>query len=528
MIALGQVLAFLLELREQYAFDLELDKLSLALSCAREITDLEEVFYRMQSAVCTSETEREIFQTLFAEKLLQLPVPGRLSAAARRAQEAAAGENARTALEERLAWTQGELERMQAYGQQPSVLPAVTEDPRLQHILELLAQLLETARQEKLRIPAAKWEIRVREAKGDVHTLEAIRREVLTAAVRWQQTPCYAQLLNLAAALGRLTLPREDPEARAKQLEASVASLQVRLQRAGETARWLTQAAEDARSFTAQRDSLTVKDGSLIHRSLFQGSLGAVQTTAEMAALLQVELQHMDPETQKRILAYIRANARVFRQTLRQRDSAAGRRHLDLRGTLRAAARHGGEPLVLRYRKPRKSRAHVVLLADLSGSCQNTAVLALFFTALMDAAFPGGCRKFAFVKDLYPVDLYFREVSPEAGVQAVLEHIPTRGVYSDYGTVLAQLRRRYGAGFHRDTTLILLGDARNNRNPTGAGDLRYLRDRCAGVYWLNPEPRRLWDTGDSVMGAYIAAGAAAYEGKHVGDLLEFLLRAGQH
>ncbi len=524
MIALRQVLDFLLELREQYAFDLELDKLSLALSCAGEITDLEEVFYCMQSVVCTSETEREIFRTLFAEKILQLPVPGRLSAAARRVREAAAGESAVIALEERLAWTQGELERIQNLGQEPSDLASSADDPRLQQVLDLLTQLLETARQERLRIPVAKWEIRIREANGNVRTLEAVRREVLTAAVRWQDTACYAQLMALAAALARLML-REDPQARVHQLEASLADLQIRLRRAEKTAHWLTQAAEDAQSVAEQQAAISVKDGSQVHRSLFQGRLGAVQTTAETAALLQAELQHMDPETQKRVLAYIRANARVFRQTLRQKDSAAGRRHLDLRGTLRAAARHGGEPLVLRYRKPRKSRAHVVLLADLSGSCQNTAVLSLFFAALMDAAFPGGCRKFVFVKNLYPVDLYFREVTPETGVQAVLEHIPTRGVYSDYSTAFSQLQTRYGASFHRDTTLIILGDARNNRNPTGAGNLRYLRDRCGKVFWLNPEPRRLWDTGDSVMGDYIAAGATAYEGKHVGDLLEFLLYA---
>ena len=47
---------------------------------------------------------------------------------------------------------------------------------------------------------------------------------------------------------------------------------------------------------------------------------------------------------------------------------------------------------------------------------------------------------------------------------------------------------------HKDTTIIILGDARNNSCNPYDEDLKYIADRCGKVFWLNPEPTFEWDT----------------------------------
>jgi uncharacterized protein with von Willebrand factor type A (vWA) domain len=49
------------------------------------------------------------------------------------------------------------------------------------------------------------------------------------------------------------------------------------------------------------------------------------------------------------------------------------------------------------------------------------------------------------------------------------------------------------------TTLIVLGDARNNYGDARSDVLKELYDRCRRLLWLNPEPRSMWNTGDSEM-----------------------------
>jgi len=222
------------------------------------------------------------------------------------------------------------------------------------------------------------------------------------------------------------------------------------------------------------------------------------------------------------VLSYIRASARIFKQTLRRKSAIPRRFQVDVRATIRAASRTGGEPLRICYKKPQKSRAKVIVLVDISGSCRHASTLALYFMAMINEAFPGGCQKYAFVNTLIPVDRSFRDKSPDEGVNAVMNNIPTRGVYSNYGKVIHELREKTGGSIHKDTTVVVIGDARNNRNDSAALDLKFISDRCHRIFWLNPEPSLKWNTGDSIVGQYQAVGAEAHYVKTAGDLIRFL------
>ena len=51
--------------------------------------------------------------------------------------------------------------------------------------------------------------------------------------------------------------------------------------------------------------------------------------------------------------------------------------------------------------------------------------------------------------------------------------------------------------------MIILGDARNNALPEGAETLAQIRRRVRQVWWLNPESRSQWNSGDAVMDRYL-------------------------
>src|SRR5262249_42405963 len=73
---------------------------------------------------------------------------------------------------------------------------------------------------------------------------------------------------------------------------------------------------------------------------------------------------------------------------------------------------------------------------------------------------------------------------------------------SDFGRVLRRLSERFEHELGRNTVLLVLGDARNNRRPPRADLLARLRRRARSLVWLNPEPSARWNTGDSAMAAY--------------------------
>ena len=56
----------------------------------------------------------------------------------------------------------------------------------------------------------------------------------------------------------------------------------------------------------------------------------------------------------------------------------------------------------------------------------------------------------------------------------------------------------------KKTTVVILGDARNNFGPEKAHLMKIINERSKQVFWLNPEGKYRWDTGDSVMTTYSA------------------------
>jgi len=237
------------------------------------------------------------------------------------------------------------------------------------------------------------------------------------------------------------------------------------------------------------------------------------------ASLRQLRDATLDVEFLRAGPAELAAMRGTVRPLARRLAAKAGRRarlratgRLDMRRTMRRALSTGGVPAYPALRRRHRSRPHLLVLCDVSGSVAEFAKFTLSLLHALHAELPR-LRSFVFVDGPHEVtDLV--ETSPGVIDTRVLLSRP--GVvrddgHSDYGAMLGRFIREYGSGLAPETTLIVCGDARSNYRPPRPELLAALATRVRRIYWLNPEPREDWDTTDSVMSAYARHCAAVAE-----------------
>ncbi|MEV5148030.1 VWA domain-containing protein [Streptomyces sp. NPDC052727] len=197
--------------------------------------------------------------------------------------------------------------------------------------------------------------------------------------------------------------------------------------------------------------------------------------------------------------------ARKLATRLAARRRRAARGTIDLRRTLRSSLSTGGVPMrpVLRRRRP--VRPELVLLCDVSGSVSGFSDFTMLLVQALHDQF-SKVRVFAFVNRLDEVTglLDHGRADPDGLSARIRAEATLTGWHgsSDYGVALGEFAERYGGAVGPRTTVFVLGDARTNMSDPNLPAVRELARRARRVYWLNPEPRDRWGTGDSAAPAY--------------------------
>ncbi|MER5992491.1 vWA domain-containing protein [Streptomyces viridosporus] len=197
--------------------------------------------------------------------------------------------------------------------------------------------------------------------------------------------------------------------------------------------------------------------------------------------------------------------ARKLATRLAARRRRAARGGIDLRRTLRGSLSTGGVPMrpVLRRRRP--ARPELVLLCDVSGSVSGFCDFTMLLVQALHDQF-GKVRVFAFVNRVDEVTgLLVRGAADPEGLSArIRDEAVVTGWHgsSDYGTALGEFAERYADAVGPRTTVFVLGDARTNLADPNLPAVRELAGRARRVYWLNPEQRSRWGTGDSAAPEY--------------------------
>ncbi|MFI6788216.1 VWA domain-containing protein [Nonomuraea sp. NPDC050383] len=217
---------------------------------------------------------------------------------------------------------------------------------------------------------------------------------------------------------------------------------------------------------------------------------------------------------------YPLARRLATRLAIRRRRGRRGR--LDFRRTVRASLQSGGVPLTPSFRPPRPHRPELVVLCDASDSVSSFAHFTLLLTYALREQF-AKVRAFGFVDTVDEITRFFRPGTDvvDAMTRLADEADMVRFGRTNYGYALERFAERHGDAVGPRTSLLILGDARSNYQPPALDTLRALAGRARHAYWLNPEPKAQWDTGDSVASAY-AGVVPMYECRNVSQLTAFI------
>jgi uncharacterized protein len=208
---------------------------------------------------------------------------------------------------------------------------------------------------------------------------------------------------------------------------------------------------------------------------------------------------------------------------------ARKRRHgrkgpLDFRNTVRHSLSYGGVPAEPKFKYPRPAKPEIVVIADISGSVAAFARFTLQFVYAISSQF-SKVRSFVFIDGIDEVTSYFEGVED---VMDAVHRINTEADviwvdgHSDYGHAFETFWNKWGKEITKKSSVIFLGDARNNYHASQAWVIKEIEQRARHVFWLNPEPKAYWDTGDSIVSEYGAHCDGVFECRNLKQLEKFV------
>lgn len=237
-----------------------------------------------------------------------------------------------------------------------------------------------------------------------------------------------------------------------------------------------------------------------------------------------VEFMHASREEMQSLKKALYPLTRKLAARLTRKRRHGRKGPLDFRNTIRHSMGYGGVPADPKFRYPRPAKPELMVVADISGSVAAFARFTLMLVYAIQGQF-SKVRSFVFIDGIDEVTSFFKStediseaihrVNTEADVVWVDGH-------SDYGHALDVFWDRYGKDISSKTTVLLLGDARNNYHAPQSWVIKEIRKRARHVYWLNPEPRSYWDTGDSIVGEYGGFTDGVYECRNLRQLERFV------
>ena len=184
-----------------------------------------------------------------------------------------------------------------------------------------------------------------------------------------------------------------------------------------------------------------------------------------------------------------------------RRKKVFKRGQLNLPRTLRHNMAYDGAIFDLRWKSVKIDRPKVFAICDVSGSVANYARFMLMFLYSLDEVMPK-VRSFAFSSDLAEVTELFERNKIEDAIAKTLRDYS--GGSTDYGQAFQDFKKNCLDDVDNRTTIIILGDARNNYGDPRTEILKEMYDRAKRVIWLNPESRTTWTVGDAEMRKYTA------------------------
>ncbi len=242
-------------------------------------------------------------------------------------------------------------------------------------------------------------------------------------------------------------------------------------------------------------------------------------------SLLEKSFYNLSEEEVKQMREVVTRLAQRIKNVLSIRRRRLKRGKLDIHKTLRRNMSHGGIPFELTFKQRKKDRPKLVILCDVSSSVANVSRFMLQFVYSLQEAFTK-IRAFVFVAELGEVTPIFKDCEITDAIEQALNGGDVINPYtrSNFGFAFHHFWQNHLAAIDRRTTVLILGDARNNYNDARAWCLRDIHNKAKNVVWLNPESPGAWGFGDSVMHRYLPYTDVAEECRNLRQLSKIVDR----
>lgn len=197
------------------------------------------------------------------------------------------------------------------------------------------------------------------------------------------------------------------------------------------------------------------------------------------------EYTEAERELARRLIVRL-AHRRPTRQSRRLRRSRGRGEVHDLRRTIHASLRYGGEPIERRWREPSRKRRPIVLVCDVSGSMQAHARMLLqYMHACVEAR--GRVEAFVFGTRLTRVTHELAGRDHDAAMARATHAAGDMSGGTRIGDALATLNREHGRRLGRGAVVVILSDGWDRGDPEQLATEMARLSRCAHrLVWLNP------------------------------------------
>lgn len=212
--------------------------------------------------------------------------------------------------------------------------------------------------------------------------------------------------------------------------------------------------------------------------------------------LSQMRLSNVDRSDMRIMRELVRKMAKRLIALHSRRKKVARRGTLDVRRTIRANIEYDGLLFHTIWKKTKVDRPKVMAICDVSGSVAQVSRFLLMFLYSLQEVLPD-VRSFAFSGELGETTELFKREKIEKALADVLRDFG--GGSTDYGRAFEDFEALAMNDIDHRTTVLILGDARSNYGDPRSDILKLVHARARRVIWLNPEPRSMWNSGDSEM-----------------------------
>lgn len=241
----------------------------------------------------------------------------------------------------------------------------------------------------------------------------------------------------------------------------------------------------------------------------FLEQLMASEAEIELRELEAAQAETVEEGDRAALEDSIRRLLRSLHGAPRPRRHTAAGGTIDGRLTMRRNMRYDGVPFRPVTVAKVEDRPRLLVLCDVSLSVRQTSRFMLHMVHSLQSV-ATKVRSFAFVGDLVEISDLFADHPVEEALSLVMSGLPEGGVLdvdadSDYGTAFEVFLEQHGSALNRRTTVIVLGDGRNNGNDPRLPVFEEIARRVRSVIWLTPEPTYSWGLGSCDLPLYAEA-----------------------